>query len=489
MTDIVESHSERQNVPLFVDMDGTLLRTDVAQELLVRAFKSPVAIAAVLSGVLKSGVAGVKRALADHVEFRADLLPYDPAVLAYVKAARRAGRRVILATAADRKVAQEVADFTGLFDDIIASEPGHNMKGAAKLAAIRAIAGQGGFEYLGDSAADLPIWRDAAWRGFARVPAKARALATGEAVTLVPADDKAPKAALWRAMRPQQWAKNLLLFLPLLFAHLYNDPASLLRAALGFAAFSLCASAVYLINDMLDIDADRAHPTKCKRPFAAGALRPTTGVAAALGLLLAGVSIGFALVSVAFGMVLLLYVALTKAYSFWLKAYSTIDVVVLSVLYTIRIVAGAAAILVVPSPWILTFSLFFFLSLAYMKRYIELARDTSSGRLPARNYYAGDLHVVQTFGIANAALSLLTMAEYISSNAVQEQYQAPGLLWLVLPVMMFWTYRAWMWANRDQIGDDPVAFALKDRISRVSGLIVLAVVLSARYINLDWMLP
>ncbi|WP_323786434.1 UbiA family prenyltransferase [Thalassovita sp.] len=489
MRDIVKSHSERQNVPLFVDMDGTLLRTDVAQELLVRSFKSPAAIMAVMSGAVKSGVTGVKRALADHVEFRADLLPYDPAVLAYVKAARRAGRRVVLATAADSKVAQDVAEFTGLFDDIIASVPGRNMKGAAKLAAIRDAAGQGGFEYLGDSAADLPIWQDADWRGFAHVPVQARALASGDAVTLLPVDKAAPRSALLRAMRPHQWTKNLLLFLPLLFAHLYTDPVSLMRAVLGFAAFSLCASAVYLINDMLDVDADRAHPTKCKRPFAAGQLRPRSGVFAALGLLLAGLVIAFALVGPLFGLVLVLYVALTKAYSFWLKAYSTIDVVVLSVLYTIRIVAGAAAILVVPSPWILTFSLFFFLSLAYMKRYIELARVTSAGRLPSRNYYAGDLNIVQTFGIANAALSLLTMAEYISSNDVQDRYQAPGLLWLMLPVMMFWTYRSWMWANRDKIGDDPVAFALKDRISRVSGLIVLAIVLLARNINLDWMLP
>ncbi|MYM56420.1 UbiA family prenyltransferase [Thalassovita mangrovi] len=489
MPDSVNPHSERADIPLFVDMDGTLVRTDVAQELLVRAFKSPAALWAVASGGASTGVSGMKRALSDHMEFHADILPYNPDVLDYVEKARGAGRRVFLATAADSKVARAVADHTGLFDDVIATEPGHNMKGATKLAAIRDAAGPGGFEYLGDSSADLPIWHEARLRGFAAIPPGARDLAADGTATLMPGDPASFWRALFRAMRPHQWVKNILVFVPLFFAHMYFDALSVTRAALAFVAFSACASAVYLINDMLDVEADRSHASKCKRPFAAGELTPKPGVAAALILMLAGLAVGFGTVGWQFGLVLLLYLGLTQAYSLWLKVYSTIDVVVLSLLYTLRIVAGAAAIQVVPSPWILTFSLFFFLSLAYMKRYIELSRAKSEGRLPSRNYYTGDVIVVQIFGIANAALSLMTMAEYISNEQAQGRYQSPGVLWLMLPVMMFWTYRSWMWANRDQIGDDPVVFAIKDRISRFCGLILVGIVLAAYAINLDWMLP
>jgi 4-hydroxybenzoate polyprenyltransferase len=255
-------------------------------------------------------------------------------------------------------------------------------------------------------------------------------------------------------------------------------------------SYSLCASSVYLINDLLDVEADRAHATKRNRPFAAGTLPPDIGALAAVGLLALSLALA-ALISGAFLIVLLIYIALTKAYSLWLKRFSTVDVVILALLYTLRIIAGAAAIGVMPSPWILTFSLFFFLSLAYMKRYIELSRLVAkaaedTAQLPVRNYYAGDLTVVQTFGIANGALSLLTMANYINSDMVKHHYRTPEFLWLMLPIMMFWTYRAWMWANRDKIGDDPVAFALRDQLSRLSVLLLLLSVALARYVDLGF---
>jgi 4-hydroxybenzoate polyprenyltransferase len=216
-------------------------------------------------------------------------------------------------------------------------------------------------------------------------------------------------------------------------------------------------------------------------------LRLFTGLAASAGLFTLALILG-ALIGPLFLAILITYVIMTKAYSLWLKQYSTIDVVVLALLYTVRIIAGAAAIMVMPSPWLLTFSLFFFLSLAYMKRYIELSRliaaeAQADERLPARNYYSGDITVVQTFGIANGALSLLTLAEYVNSETVKERYLTPEFLWLLLPVMMFWTYRSWMWANRDQIGDDPVVFALRDQISRISVWAMLAIVLVARYVD------
>jgi 4-hydroxybenzoate polyprenyltransferase/phosphoserine phosphatase len=497
-TDQVGSTTQPALVPLYVDLDHTLVRTDIAQEMLIRACRQPNTLWSAARAHLAQGPAALKARLAQEVEIAVEHLPYNQAVLEHIKQARESGRRVVLATAADHDVADRVAEHLGLFDHVLASCADHNMKSQAKLAAIeadlRAHGNTEGFEYLGDSRADLPIWQTASLRGFAAVPQRADHW-QAEA-TLWPTQgarslrDYLP--ALKRAMRPHQWAKNVLLFVPLLFAHLYSDAASVALALLGFVAFSLCASSIYLINDLLDVEADRAHATKRSRPFAAGDMPPAFGVGAALALLVLSLTLA-ACLSGPFLAVMLAYVALTNAYSLWLKQFSTIDVVILALLYTVRIIAGAAAIAVLPSPWLLTFSLFFFLSLAYMKRYIELSRlvaklqgdtDPLTDRLPVRNYYAGDLTIVQIFGIANGALSLLTLAEYVSSEMVQKHYLTPGFLWLMLPVMMFWTYRAWMWANRDQIGDDPVAFALRDRISHIAVLVLLLIVALARYVDL-----
>ncbi|MDF1802678.1 UbiA family prenyltransferase [Thalassovita sp.] len=488
MMNSVSTHTVPRHVPLFVDLDGTLVLTDVAEEMLARSARSVSAMTKGLGAYRADGLGGLKRSLFQEVGFRADLLPYNPQVMEYIHQARHAGREIILATAADREVAEEVAAFTDLFDRIIASDPGRNLKGKAKLEAIHDIVGDGPFEYLGDSKADLPIWTAASHRGFARIPNSAAALAAEkDFVTLTPGPAPSRLRALRKAMRPHQWSKNVLVLAPLLFTHLYGDPVSVLRALLGFAVFSICASAVYLINDVLDIEADRAHETKKARPFAAGLLLPRVGFGGALVLLVVALSLAFGVLGTGFGVVMLLYVALTTAYSFVLKAFSTVDVVALALLYTLRIIAGAVALKTFPSPWLLTFSMFFFLSLAYLKRYIELSKITGSRGLPSRNYWASDLTVVQTFGIANGALSLLTLAEYVSNNEVTQRYQTPGILWLSIPVMMFWTYRAWMWANRGKIGDDPVIFAMKDQISRLTGLVILAIFLLARYLNVDWM--
>ena len=485
----VPPHTPSASVPLFVDLDGTLVHADMAEEMLARGMRSPRAMLRGFRAWRADGLGGLKRSLWAEVGLRVDLLPYNAQVLDYIKGARRAGRQGILATAADRAAAEEVAAYLGLFDAVLASEPGRNLKGPAKLEAIRAMTGTAPFEYLGDSTADLPIWAAAAYRGFARIPSAARDLAAqADHVTLTPGPSDRPGKgrAIRRAMRPHQGSKKALVLVPLLFAHLYTDPASIMNALLAVMVFSLCASSVYLVNDVLDIEADRAHPTKKNRPFAAGHLRPRTGILQAGWLMLISCLVGFGVLGVPFGLVLLSYLALTTAYSFVLKAYSTVDVIALALLYTIRIVAGAAALGTFPSPWLLTFSMFFFLSLAYLKRYIELSKAVGNARLPARNYWASDMTVVQTFGIANGALSLLTLAEYVSSPEVVTRYNTPALLWLAIPVMMFWTYRTWMWATRGKVGDDPVVFAMKDKISRITGLLVIAIFVLARYLNLDW---
>ncbi|WP_417523226.1 UbiA family prenyltransferase [Marinovum sp.] len=472
------------SLPLYVDLDGTLVRTDVAQELLIAALVRPRNWAPVLAAWKAHGASGIKRAVWDRDGFHPALLPYDETVLDYLRDARAQGRRIVLATAADRQVAEAIAVHLGLFDAVLASDPGHNLKGAAKLAAIEADS-HGPFEYLGDSAADIPVWRAAHRAGFIRPDSAAQAemQATGDRVSLV--TDPAPPAwrGLWKAMRPHQWAKNTLVFLPLFFAHLYTEAGALALAALAFLAMSLMASGVYLVNDLIDIPADRRHRSKRFRPFAAGLVRPVHGVIAAGTLMVSALLLGFGAVGLPFGVVLLIYFVLTTAYSFALKQYSTVDVIVLSLLYTVRILAGAAACSVMLSPWLLTFSLFFFVSLAYMKRYIELDSVEDDDKLPHRNYWGAELASMQIFGIANAAVSLLTLAQYINSPTAKETYGADDILWLAVPMLMFWIYRTWMWAIRGKVGDDPVVFALTDRISQITLLAVVTMFVAARYLD------
>ncbi|TNF23258.1 MAG: UbiA family prenyltransferase [Rhodobacteraceae bacterium] len=469
-------------MPLYVDLDGTLVRTDIAQELLIGALRVPSALPGILRAGMEHGASGIKSAIWAEDRFHPELLPYEQEVLAHLRKARGEGRRVVLATAADRQVAEAVAGYLGLFDDILASEPGQNLKGAAKLAAIRADCGDGPFEYLGDSPADIPIWQAAARPGFVAPTGAARAFAArAEEAALVTAPPPPVWRGLWKAMRVHQWAKNVLIFLPLFFAHEYTDALAVARVLAGFVAMSLMASAVYIVNDLFDLPADRRHRSKRHRPFAAGLVRPLQGVLAALGFMLLALALGFGAVGAGFGLILLIYLGTTTAYSLALKRYSTVDVIVLSLLYTVRIVAGAAAAGVTLSPWLLTFSLFFFVSLAYMKRFIELDGVAGDVMLPNRNYQGAEVASVQIFGIANAAAALLTLAQYLNTPTARETYGARDILWLAVPMMMFWMYRTWMWAVRGKVGDDPVAFALSDRISQVTLVAVLAVFLAARY--------
>ncbi len=489
----VSNLTQNQPMDLFVDLDGTLIAGDIAEEALFRATSNPKAFVAAIRAFCQDGLAGLKRSLTTTDAPDVTTFPYRKDVLSYIRQARAEGRRVILATAADLTVAEKVADHLGLFDAVLGSEPGRNLKGPEKLLAIRELA-QGPFEYLGDSTADIPVWQAAAKSGFVN-PSRAalREMARSpETVSLHIEREMSAGTALLKAMRPHQWAKNVLVFVPILFAHEYANPEMLLAGVLAFLSFSLCASAVYIVNDIADIQADRKHATKHKRPFAAGHLSIRQGLVAAAVLLGGAILASFLIVNILFGLVLTGYAILTTAYTFWLKRFSTVDVVALSLLYTVRILAGSAATYLAPSPWLLSYSLFFFLSLAYMKRFIELdgmqaKRDNE--KLPSRNYYASEVQLVMTFGIANGALSILTLAQYVHSTSVEIAYETPFMLWLIVPIMMFWTYRSWTWASRGKIGDDPVVFALKDRISRICVAIVLLVIITARVVPVSLDLP
>jgi 4-hydroxybenzoate polyprenyltransferase len=287
-------------------------------------------------------------------------------------------------------------------------------------------------------------------------------------------------------MRPHQWAKNLLIFVPILTSHSYMNETTLLSAILAFVAFSLCASGVYFLNDILDMDADRRHETKRNRPLASGNLPIPYGVIGTIILPLAAFAIAGYFLSFFFIVVLAAYLVLTILYSFVLKSISTADVMTLGILYTLRVIAGAAATGIVLSSWLAAFSIFLFVSLAYLKRYIEVADiEPEQGKIRGRGYTAFDTETMFSLGIENASVSVLVFALYLNSSEVTETYSQPQLLWLLCILLLYWTNRIWVGARRGKITEDPVVFAVKDRVSRMIGIAFICIVFGAKHINVE----
>jgi len=469
-----------------VDLDGTLIATDTLWEslcLLLR--RQPCSLFALPFWAL-GGRAGLKTKIAERVCPDPALLPYRPEVLSRLATERAAGRRIVLATASHERVARAVAEHLGGFDGVLATTGDRNLKGGAKLAAIRADALGGRSTYLGDARADLPIFAGCD-----------HALAVGPSASLrralarrVPGHEVLPLAArststppVLRALRPHQWAKNALLFAPLLLAHQATDLARVAAVGVAFVAFCAVASAGYLINDMLDIEADRRHASKRSRPFAAGTLSIPTGFGLIGALLAGGFAISWRFVSPGFVAMLGAYLAATLAYSLVLKERLFLDVLVLAGLYTHRVLSGGVAGGVEVSSWLLAFSVFFFLSLALVKRYVELveksaARAAGGGDQVARRAYAvGDTELVATMGIASGYLSVLVLGLYVSRDDVTRYYSNPEVLWLATPLMLYWISRVWLLARRGEITADPVVFAATDRVTY--GIVVAVVAIGA----------
>jgi 4-hydroxybenzoate polyprenyltransferase len=293
-----------------------------------------------------------------------------------------------------------------------------------------------------------------------------------------------PLGDILRALRPYQWVKNLLLFVPIVMSHKLGDRPRLMHVVLGFAAFCLCASASYVLNDLWDREHDRHHPVKRNRPFAAGRLSATTGVAMTLGLFAAGVGLASWLLPAKFVAMLLLYVGITTAYSFWLKRKLLLDVFFLAGLYTHRVLAGGQAAEVEVSKWLLAFCIFFFLSLAFAKRYAEVLRlqDEEAGeQVRGRAYRVEDLDIISSVGPASGYLSVLVLALYVNqSDLVETLYRSPSVLWLLCPVMLYWITRVWFFARRRKLTEDPILFAMRDNVSLMAvGVILLLLVLAS----------
>ena len=458
--------------PLYVDLDGTLISSDVLWESVCQLVRRRPACLLRLPLWLMSGRAALKRQVANRVQLDVSQLPYRPEVEAYLREQRAAGRRIVLATASDEQLARAVADHVGLFDDAFGSDGADNQKGATKLESIRAREGEAPFEYLGDSAADLAIWRGAAAATLvAAAPATVKAAERLSIPTTTLVERPSRLRPALRALRPYQWVKNALLFVPLLLAHEIADLERLVAVAVSFVSFCCVASATYVWNDLLDIEADRKHERKRHRPFAAGSLPIPFGVALSLGLLAAGFAISLAATPGSATAMLALYLGLTTAYSFYFKEQLFLDVLILAGLYTLRVVAGGVAAAVAVSPWLLAFSLFFFLSLAFVKRYAELlgVQATRGDKLERRGYEVGDIGLVETMGTTSGYLSVLVLALYVNGADATGLYQNATLLWGVCPIMLFWITRVWFMARRGHMQDDPVLFAATDRVSYLAG--------------------
>jgi 4-hydroxybenzoate polyprenyltransferase/phosphoserine phosphatase len=478
---------EHAQTPLVVDLDGTLIRTDMLHESAVRLFRTSPLSALQIPLWLTRGKAAMKQWLAAKTPFDASVLPYNEQLLTWLREQRQSGRSLILCTASDLRPARDIAAHCGLFDEVIASDGMVNRTGQQKADTLTARFGTAGFDYAGNASADLPVWR-VARRGIVvnatpEIVARARDACVIEQVF----PPERPHLATWcSALRVHHWAKNVLLFVALFAAHQMGDIHAWGSLVMAFAAFSLCASSVYIANDLMDLEHDRRHPRKRMRPFAAGTLPVAQGVLLILLLALASLALSIS-VGPAFVAWLSTYFALTWLYSCWLKRVVLIDCLTLATLHMLRVIAGAAVIGVPMSFWLLAFSFFLFLSLAFVKRYAELHQQRSAGETEAhgRGYVSTDAPMIQLFGVVSGYCAVLVLALYLNSEAIVRLYKTPELVWIAVPVTLFWISWIWLRAFRGEMHDDPLVFAFRDKVSLLcAALFGMALVLGSQ--TLPW---
>ncbi|MDO9268601.1 MAG: UbiA family prenyltransferase [Methylobacter sp.] len=463
--------------PLVVDLDGTLIRTDMLHESALRVLRDNPFDILFIPYWLSQGKAVLKRNLSNRTDFDPNSLPYNHDLLDWLKQQQTQGRKLILCTASDHSIAISISQYLGIFDEVMASDGETNLAGKHKAEALEQRFGHAGFDYAGNSRADLKVWQSAR-RG---IVVNASADVVKQAGNFCEVERVFPSASLGvadcrRVLRVHQWMKNLLLFIPLLAAHQITNLDAWLSLILAFFSFSLCASSVYIVNDLLDLESDRQHPRKCNRPFASGLVPVSMGIALAPLLLFASLALAHD-VGGGFLPWLVFYFVLTCAYSWSLKRLMLLDCLTLAMLYTLRIVAGAAAMSMELSFWLLAFSVFLFLSLAFVKRYAELEVQLLNGKQKAhgRGYYTSDAPLLQTMGITSGYAAVLVLAFYLNSDAVIHLYQTPEFIWGTVPVMLFWI--SWMWtkAHRGEMHDDPLVFAVKDKASLLAGAAFAAI--------------
>lgn len=461
------------SAPLVIDLDGTLINSDLLLESGLSFLKHHPLKALSPLRWLADGKAHLKSRLAHCAPIDVSVLPYNQDVLDLIHREKQQGRRIVLATASHRSYAQKIAEHLGVFDKVLATDEHTNLSAERKRDALVAEFGMQGFDYAGNSGDDLPVWKAARRAYVVNSNGKISRRAHDHGNVESEIRREAQVARTWlKALRVHQWAKNALIFVPLLASHRLLEPQLLLNGLLAFLFFGLCASSVYILNDLLDLEDDRHHSSKCRRPFASGALSIQSGLLAFPIFLLIGFLGSALLLPWKFGLALAAYYLLTLAYSFWLKRRMAIDVIVLAMLYTSRIIAGTFAFGVKLTFWMLAFSMFIFLSLALVKRYSELREARMKGKSQktrGRGYYPDDLEMVASLGAASGYMSVMVLALYIQDATTAAMYHYPQLIWLACPLLLFWITRVWMLTHRGLMHDDPVVFAIKDRASLLIG--------------------
>ena len=475
------SENKNDDIPLCVDLDGSLVNTDTLVESAVQLLKiNPLYIFSMLIW-LSSGKANLKEQIALRTKLVVEILPYNQPLLEWLRAQHEVGRNLILVTAANFRIAEAIHDHLGLFSKVIASSATRNLGAGGKRDELVQRFGDGGYDYIGNSRDDLPVWS----RSRNAVLVNASAAVSRKATELTKVEATFPRKSnsvreLMRGMRPHQWSKNLLIFVSIFVAQSYTNTPLLFATFVAFVSFCLCSSSVYLINDLLDLEADRTHKEKKNRPFASGATPVIYGVFAVPVLLIASGVLAWSVGTPFFG-VLVLYFTVTLAYSFYLKRLALLDVLILAILYTLRLIAGASVADAMPSVWLVSFSMFIFTSLAMAKRYAELkSLETDSGAWASgRGYHVSDISIISQLGATSGYISILVLALYIDSQDVTSMYQNQRLMWLLCPLMMYWIGRIWLVASRGELTQDPVIYATKDRISYLVFFLGFLTVLAA----------
>ena len=474
--------------PLVVDLEGTLVKTDLifeaANTLIAHEPERLVGLARGLLG----GRTKVRPYLAQSRTVEPASLPYHAELLDWLHRQHAAGRRLILVARSPAQLAEPVFKYLGFFDELLLLDRDAEPRHADLRSLLISRYGAQGFDFVGSRRADVAVWQAAAAGYLVSSDAALIAqVAAGCPVAQVfGTPNSNPYRAVLKALRPHQWVKNTLLFVPLLAAQRWDSHVSLLLTMIAFVVFGLTASSVYLINDLVDVNHDRVHALKKLRPFAAGTLSLAQGWALWPVLLTSAFLVAALALPRAFSAQLVAYFLLTLAYSLHLKKHAIVDVLTLAALFTLRITAGVAALAVPLSFWLLTFSMFLFLSLAFLKRFTELkvARDTGATvNLRGRGYRIEDLDLVSTFGVAAGYLAVLVLALYIQDSRTGLLYRSPQLIWFACPLLLFWISRAWLLAHRGQMNQDPVVFALSDRVSWLIAMSFASIFSLARVIS------
>jgi 4-hydroxybenzoate polyprenyltransferase len=479
------------HIPLCVDLDGTLTLADLSIESLLGAIKRAPWVLIMLPLWFLRGRHHLKSRLASLACPDPTVLPLNLDVLQLIEEARKKGRRTVLVTGSHQRIANEVAEHLQLFDDVIATHEGRNLTGSTKARLLEATFGKGGFDYAGNGKVDLPVWEAAGGIITVHAPASVvkRVQGMGKPHTNLPADHSSVRA-LVKALRLHQWAKNALLFVPLVTAQAIFDIDKVLAVLLAFLTFGLMASATYIVNDLFDLDADRHHTRKSRRPFAAGTLTAGAGLACSALLLVTAATLAMFL-PLEFRLALGTYLITTLLYSWWLKGLSSLDVILLAGLYTLRVIAGALAAGIPLSFWLLAFSMFIFLCLAIVKRVAELLElakragtERGEAQVKGREYSTEDIPILQTLGASSGYLAVLVLALYINSPEVYQLYETPQILWLIAPLLLLWVTRLWMVTTRGYMDEDPIFFAIKDPETWLTAVLTAGILAAATLISL-----